>query len=149
MRKIFPEKTTKKTARTTEDSFYLIGSILFAVVTALATAYSLWPEPGHTLPPCLFHLFSGYYCPGCGGTRAVRALLHGHILQAVYFYPAVPYGAAVYLYFMATQTAERLSHGKLRIGMRYHNCYVWIAVAMILGNFLAKNILHYLYGFTL
>ena len=26
------------------------------------------------LYPCLFHTVTGYYCPGCGGTRAVCAL---------------------------------------------------------------------------
>lgn len=25
------------------------------------------------LYPCLFHTVTGYYCPGCGGTRAVCA----------------------------------------------------------------------------
>ena len=24
--------------------------------------------------PCLFHLATGYYCPGCGGTRAIASL---------------------------------------------------------------------------
>ena len=32
------------------------------------------------LYPCLFHTVTGYYCPGCGGTRAVCALFQGHFL---------------------------------------------------------------------
>lgn len=32
--------------------------------------------------PCIFHIITGYYCPGCGGTRAIRALAHFNIHQA-------------------------------------------------------------------
>ncbi|MCM1529284.1 MAG: DUF2752 domain-containing protein [Alistipes sp.] len=32
---------------------------------------------------CLFHLATGYYCPGCGNTRSADALLHGNILLAL------------------------------------------------------------------
>ncbi|MBP3380064.1 MAG: DUF2752 domain-containing protein [Ruminococcus sp.] len=33
--------------------------------------------------PCLFHLATGYYCPGCGNTRSAEALLHGNVLLAL------------------------------------------------------------------
>lgn len=79
----------------------------------------------------------------------MRALLHGHWIKAAYYHPAVPYGAAVYLYFMATQAAERLSRHRFHIGMRYHNAYVWACVFLIIGNFAVKNALHHFYGFIL
>lgn len=34
------------------------------------------------LPPCPFYWLTGLYCPGCGSTRALHALLHGDIAQA-------------------------------------------------------------------
>ncbi len=42
-------------------------------------------QPGHTpwLPPCLFHKLTGLYCPGCGSTRMLYYLLHGHPILAV------------------------------------------------------------------
>jgi len=33
-------------------------------------------------PICLFHSLTGWNCPGCGATRAVFQLLHGHLQQA-------------------------------------------------------------------
>lgn len=33
---------------------------------------------GSVLPPCPFHALTHLYCPGCGTTRALHALLHGH-----------------------------------------------------------------------
>ncbi|MEV4005063.1 DUF2752 domain-containing protein [Actinomadura sp. NPDC049753] len=35
-------------------------------------------EPGH-YPGCPFLTLTGYYCPGCGMTRLVYALAHGHV----------------------------------------------------------------------
>lgn len=34
------------------------------------------------LPPCLFHLATNLHCPGCGNTRATKALLEGDVAGA-------------------------------------------------------------------
>lgn len=36
---------------------------------------------------CYFRTHLGLYCPGCGGTRAFFALLHGHFLQSLKYNP--------------------------------------------------------------
>ena len=56
-------------------------------------------------PPCLFHLFTGYYCPGCGGTRAAAALVHGRLLQSFVYHPVVPYGAGLLFWLLMNNTA--------------------------------------------
>ena len=35
-------------------------------------------------PPCVFHELTGLHCPGCGATRAVYAVLHGHVGEALH-----------------------------------------------------------------
>ena len=47
-------------------------------------ALRIWP-PGTAgfYPPCPIHQFTGLLCPGCGGTRALSALAHGHVLEAL------------------------------------------------------------------
>lgn len=37
------------------------------------------------LPPCPFYNTFHLYCPACGNTRSVTALLHGNLLQAIHF----------------------------------------------------------------
>jgi hypothetical protein len=46
------------------------------------------PQSG-ALPPCAFHKLTGWYCPGCGMTRAAHALLHGRCAEAFGYNPLV------------------------------------------------------------
>jgi hypothetical protein len=48
----------------------------------LAYFYLRPPVAGGYLP-CLFHQWTGWQCPGCGSQRALHALLHGHVVDAV------------------------------------------------------------------
>ncbi|HEX6447294.1 MAG TPA: DUF2752 domain-containing protein [Streptosporangiales bacterium] len=59
---------------------------LVAAPLLAATAYVANVDPnaaGH-YPTCPSLLVTGYYCPGCGGLRAMYALTHGHPLQALH-----------------------------------------------------------------
>jgi hypothetical protein len=38
-------------------------------------------------PGCLFHELTGYWCIGCGMTRAMHALVHGQLLAALSMNP--------------------------------------------------------------
>ena len=37
---------------------------------------------GSLFPPCVFHSLTGLYCPGCGLTRALHALVHFDLARA-------------------------------------------------------------------
>ena len=50
--------------------------------------------------PCIFNKVTHLCCPGCGGTRALRALLRGEILTSLYDYPPLLFGIVVYAIFM-------------------------------------------------
>lgn len=71
--------------------------------------YRYDPSSSIRAPKCVFKLLTGWDCPGCGSQRALHALLHGHILQALSLNPfvfiAVP---AAVLFFIAE--AGRRSH---------------------------------------
>lgn len=44
----------------------------------------LFNPESYPYPHCLFHDLTGLYCPGCGSTRALYQLLHGHLLNALH-----------------------------------------------------------------
>jgi hypothetical protein len=64
---------------------FFAGAVLgFAILCALAVLFFFNPATHGFYPVCLFHALTGLYCPGCGGTRAVYQLLHGHVLLALH-----------------------------------------------------------------
>lgn len=95
--------------------------------------------------PCFFNTFFHMYCPGCGGTRALSALLHGKILLSVWYHPLVPYTAVIYLGFMITQGLHRIGVKRVQ-GWKFHIRYLWIALGIIIVNFIVKNILRLCFG---
>ena len=62
-----------------------------------AAAYLFVFEPGRSgfFPPCPFRALTAFTCPGCGTTRALHQLLHGHIQTAFMLNPllliAIPF----------------------------------------------------------
>lgn len=59
------------------------GCGLFVALVVYYFANLWW---GFTVP-CLFHLVTGCYCPGCGITRMLSALIEGKIYAAFRFNP--------------------------------------------------------------
>jgi hypothetical protein len=46
--------------------------------------YAVDPTRHAVYPQCLLYNATGIYCAGCGATRAVYALLHGRVLDALH-----------------------------------------------------------------
>jgi hypothetical protein len=58
--------------------------ILAATAAGIAgTVFFFNPSANNFYPVCQFHRLTGLNCPGCGMTRALYALLHGHFSTAL------------------------------------------------------------------
>jgi len=79
----------------------VVAAVGVGVVAAVLYLYLLDPAKAGFFPPCLFHKLTGLYCSGCGTTRALHQLLHGHVLEALRLNPftmiALPIVAVVLL----------------------------------------------------
>lgn len=49
----------------------------------LALLRALDPSAVALVPPCPFHVLTGFYCPGCGSLRALHQALHGNVGAAL------------------------------------------------------------------
>jgi len=62
----------------------LFANASLAGVLLLGAVLLLYPPaPGRFYPVCPVRRYFGIDCPGCGATRALAVLLHGHLLEAV------------------------------------------------------------------
>jgi hypothetical protein len=61
------------------------GIIAMAAISLGCAAVLFWFDPSQypIYPQCLFHRLTGWNCPGCGSTRAIHQLLHGHLTAAL------------------------------------------------------------------
>lgn len=100
------------------------------------------------IPVCFWYRTTGYYCPGCGGTRAWTALLHLHIFKSVCYHPIVLYGTVVGGWFWLSTTLELISKKRFS-AMRLKSLYLYLALAIVLIQWLVKNVLVYTMGYSI
>jgi hypothetical protein len=94
---------------------------------------------------CMLHTLTGYYCPGCGGTRAVDAFLRGHWLRSLYYHPVVVYTAVGMLAFVVSHTLNILSHEKIR-AMQFRARFFYVMIGVILLQWIIKNAIYFFTG---
>ena len=64
----------------------MLGMLLVLGATACIILLVAPPGSPHSkwLPKCMFYQWTGLYCPGCGSTRALSALLHGDVKASLH-----------------------------------------------------------------
>ena len=87
---------------------------------------------------CMFRKFTGFYCVGCGGTRAFNYLVHLHILKSIYFHPFVPYTYFAYFFYIINSFLYR--HNKKCFAKLSPFALIYIGLGVLTINFLVKNI---------
>lgn len=107
-----------------------------AMLAAGSGAWLLWRfDPnaaGSLFPPCLFRTFTGLYCPGCGLTRMLHALLHGDLAGAASMNLMV---LAMLPLLAAIAANEGMGRRLLSpaLASRLYDARAWIAVVVAFG----------------
>lgn len=75
-----------KKKRFTKQEWITLGVLFVLGVAACLVLLAVPPGSAHAkwLPRCMFHQLTGLYCPGCGATRALSAMLHGDIKSSLH-----------------------------------------------------------------
>ena len=90
-----------------------------------------------SLPPCPVYAKSGIYCPGCGNTRSVTALLHGDLLLALRNNITMPFLALIALLFYI-ETAAGLCGKKLHLLPR-REAFWYTVLGIFIVYFVLRN----------
>ena len=71
-------------------------------------------------------------CPACGTTRAVLAMLHGHILTAMYYHVATVYLACICIIYLVGNTIRLATNGRTPlVRFRLWYVYVWLGIFVV------------------
>ena len=133
--------------RKSEDILYgfgLIALFLFIIAVILIKA-NLIELP---ITDCMFFQLTGFYCPGCGGTRALIALLHFQLIDSLIYHCFVTYVVICYLVFMVIHTVHLISRRKIKT-ITFHMRYVVIGIILLIAQLIIKNGLVLLFDYHL
>ena len=77
------------------------------LLLGLGAVYLYIFEPGRTgfFPGCPFRFFTGLTCPGCGTTRALHQLVHGHLEAAFFLNPLLVVSLPLMFFAFARHSA--------------------------------------------
>ena len=109
----------------------LMGAVLYRPLLAVerfAADYILY---------CPLHALTGLYCPGCGGTRSLTALLHGDFLLAVHENPIVP-GLLLFFVLLWAERAGRAFGKQWRLYPRSRKFWYTLCGLLIVWD-IARN----------
>jgi Protein of unknown function (DUF2752) len=66
-----------------------LAAVLSAGAAMAAVLYRFPPTQYGFYPVCPIHRYTGWLCPGCGMTRALAALIHGNLHEALHWNPLI------------------------------------------------------------
>lgn len=111
-------------------------------VGALALLVVVWavpPRPGSIYPPCLMHLTTGFYCPGCGSGRGLHHLLHGRLAAAWACNPLLVLILPPVLYSLAGRVFTRVT-GRRWPGLPQTAWLAWGLLGVVLVYTVLRNV---------
>ena len=115
--------------------------VALAGAAGAAILLALWIHPpgadGSYWPACPFHALTGLFCPGCGSTRALHALLHGELAVAWSMNPLLMLLLPV-LPLMAARAAGWQSGRIARAVASLGDARPW--AVLVVGYFILRNI---------
>lgn len=134
--------------RKREDGLYYAGLLLLGVGVIMIPVMRHYILPMLEKLPwgCILYRLLGVYCPGCGGTRSVNALLYGHIFESLWYHPLIVYCVVLYLVYMITWTFAKLRLFGREKGMKFRAGYLYSMLAIVAVNFIMKNVLKFCFG---
>jgi hypothetical protein len=97
-------------------------------------------EPGKTgfFLLCPFRMLTGFQCPGCGSTRALHQLMHGHIINAFTLNPLFLISLPFLLFVLVRHTSF-VMRGKTPRGNVLPASVIYAIFFIVLSFWILRN----------
>ncbi len=89
--------------------------------------------------PCIFNLFTGFFCPGCGNTRSIIALVNRHIILSIRYNPFI-FLALVFLALLYIElfTSTFYVHKKI---IPRSNKFLFVTLGIMIIYYFIRNLI--------
>lgn len=115
------------------------AGVTAALAVATLTVATLNPHTTRMSTGCLMLQATGWYCPGCGGTRAVYDISHGDFVSATKMNPLVTY-VIVPLSILALAYWGLHAAGVIKRKLALPLWLVWVAVGVMVAFTVVRNL---------
>lgn len=116
--------------------------VCWIAVLGLSGIFCVWKYCFHqpALIACVFFERWHIYCPGCGATRAVLAMVNGYWLKSLYYHPAVLTTMLSLEIYILSQTIWRIRK-KRGFVLHYSEKWIWCMILLMVCNCIVRNLL--------
>ena len=112
-----------------------------AIFAAAALAYLYFTGEGEGAGiPCVFYQITGFYCSGCGASRALRSVLHLDFYQAFRYNAIFTLALPVLGAYFCALAVSYIRFGKDKISEKIPMKLVWVLIAAALVYGILRNV---------
>ncbi len=117
----------------------ITAAAAFFAAAALVYLYFTGEGEGAGIP-CVFYQVTGFYCSGCGASRALRSVLHLDFYQALRYNAIFTVGLPLLAAYFSALVLSYIHFGKDKISEKIPMRMVWIFIAVALAYGILRNI---------
>jgi Protein of unknown function (DUF2752). len=125
--------------------YYICMAVIGYSVAGYLILQWLPLSPDIVFPSCRLYQRTGYYCMGCGGTRALRLFFRGHLIQSFYYHPIVDVVMVFLCVFIPSHTLSILTKGRIH-GLPLKPVYFYVLIGILILQWAVKNGIFYFTG---
>ena len=117
---------------------YLAILITYILLLIAIVSYMLFLKNFITIPACPILKYLGFYCPACGGTRAVISLYHFHIIDSFLYNPIVIYTFITTTLYLIIETINLIFKKSISLPWKI---LIYVGLAIFIINWIIQNII--------
>ncbi|MEC4115107.1 DUF2752 domain-containing protein [Myroides pelagicus] len=110
-------------------------------VMVLYYYYAFFGLEDNTGVVCIIHEQIGWLCPGCGGQRALNAMLHGEFIEAFHYNQLIyMYISLIAFLYIAFVEVYILNNRRFKRSIYLPHWFVYALVAIVIVFVIARNL---------
>lgn len=124
------------------SALHAVSLVLLAMTLAVGAAvlFHFDPSSSHFYPRCILHEWTGLYCPGCGSTRALHAMLHLHLLTSFRFNPLMVLAVPFIAYRIARAALREFFPARFPPLRPARPRWIWLLLVGVIAFGILRNI---------